>query len=120
MILFDTDVCITLLKGNRKILDSYGKTAEEICVSEITAQELFLLANKTNDPAQTRVTVEKFLLTVRVLYPDLEVLKYAADIQNSLIKKGVYISYQDLIIFCLSKVYSAKLITTNGKRYCFT
>ena len=120
MILFDTDVCLGLIRGNHKILDVYGSLAEEICVSEVTVQELFLLANRSTEAAQNRVTVEKFLLTVRVLHPDLEVLKLAADVQHRMKKKGQSVAYQDVMIYCLSKVYGARLITTNGKRYCFT
>lgn len=120
MILFDTDVCLGLLRGKRKILDAYGTLAEEICVSEITVQELFLLANRSSEVAQNRVTVEKFLLTVRILHPDLEVLKLVADVLYRMKKKGQSTIYQDVMIYSLSKAYGAKLITTNGKRYCFT
>lgn len=120
MILFDTDVCLGLIRGNRKILDIYGTLAEEICVSEITVQELFLLANRSSEVAQNRVTVEKFLLTVRVLHPDLEVLKLVADVLYRMKKKDQAAIYQDVMIYSLSKVYGARLITTNGKRYCFT
>jgi predicted nucleic acid-binding protein len=120
MILFDTDVCLMLLKGNKKILQTYCNVSEEICISDITAQELFLLANASAEATVNRITVEKFLLTVRIVYPDLGVLKYAADIQFALQRKGQRVAFQDLIIYCLSKGYGAKLITTSAKRYCFT
>jgi predicted nucleic acid-binding protein len=47
-------------------------------------------------------------------------MKYAADVQHTLKKKGLVGSYQDVLIYSLSKVYGARLITSNGKRYCFT
>jgi predicted nucleic acid-binding protein len=120
MILLDTDVCLALLKGNTKVIDAYGSLPEEICVSPATAQELFYAANRSGDPVGNRITAEKFLLTVRILHPDLAVMKYAADVQHTLRKKGIAGAYQDVLLYSLSKVYGARLITTNGKRYCFT
>lgn len=120
MILLDTDVCLALLKGNQKVIDMYGALPEEICVSPNTAQELFYAAIRSEDPLGNSITTEKFLLTVRILHPDLAVIKYAADFQQTLKKKGVVGSYQDVLIYSLSKVYAARLITTNSKRYCFT
>lgn len=120
MILLDTDVCLSLLGGNRKICELYASSADEICVPAPCVQELFLAAAASADPAANRMSVEKFLLTVKILNPGLSVLRLAADIQGSLGKKGIAPIYVDLLIYCLSKVFGAKLITTNGKRYCFT
>ncbi len=120
MILFDTDVCLMLLKGNKKILQTYCNLPEEISVCDVTVQELFHLANRTSEPAINRVTVEKFLLTVKILHPDLGVLKHVADVRHSLQRKGLHANYQDVLIYCLSKGSGARLITTDAKRYCFT
>lgn len=120
MILFDTDVCLMLLKGNKRILQTYCNLPEEIGVSEITVQELFQLASRSSEPAMNRVTVEKFLLTVKILHPDLGVLKHVADVRHSLQRKGLPAAYQDVLIYCLSKGCGARLITTDAKRYCFT
>jgi len=120
MILLDTDVCLSLLIGNRKICDLYGSSAEDICLPAPCAQELLVAAGVSDDPAANRAAVEKFLLTVRILNPNLAVLRLAAEIQGSLAKKGSVPAYVDLVIYCMSRVFGAKLITTNGKRYCFT
>jgi predicted nucleic acid-binding protein len=120
MILMDTDVCLSLLRGNNRIVESYGALTEEICVSSVTAQELFFAANRSEDPVQNRITVEKFLLTLRIVHPDMEVLQFAADVQNTLKRRSITATYQDILMYSLSKVYGARLITTNGKRYCFT
>jgi predicted nucleic acid-binding protein len=120
MILLDTDVCLMLLKGNKKILQSYCALPEDIVVSEITVYELFMLANGSSDPVSNKITVEKFLLTVRVLHPDLEVLKLAADLQYAQKRKGLLVVFQDMLMYCLSKRYGARLITTDASRYRFT
>ncbi len=120
MILFDTDVCLALLKGNRKLVEGYADSLEELCVSAITAQELFSAANTSTDPSGNRLLAEKFLLTVRIIHPDMTVLKYAADIQTKLLRAGKKSNYSDLLIYSLSKAHNAKLITAESSRYCFT
>lgn len=120
MILLDTDVCLALLKGNRKLVDGYADSTEQICVSSITAQELFTAANGSSDPVGNRILSEKFLLTVTILHPDLDVLKFAADTQSRLKRRQVKSNYADILLFSLSKVHNAKLITAEAKRYCFT
>jgi len=120
MIILDTDVCLSLLKGSSRLSELYANTSEEICVAAITAQELFYAANRSTDATGNRILVEKFLLTVRILHPDLVALKYAADVQNSLKQAGKEATYADLAIYSISKAYGARLITTQGKRYCFT
>jgi len=120
MILLDTDICLMLLKGNKKILQSYCSLPEDIVVSEVTVQELFLLANGSSDPISNKITVEKFLLTVRIIHPDIETLKLAADLQYTQKRKGQPGVFQDILLYCLSKRYSARLITTDARRYRFT
>lgn len=119
MILLDTDVCLSLLSGTKKIRDAYGSTVEEVCVPAPCVRELFLAASESDDPAANRATIEKFLLTVRILNPNLSVLRLAADTQASLAKKGIVPNSVDLLISCMSRIHGARLITTNGNRYVF-
>lgn len=120
MILLDTDVCLSLLKGSSKLITVFGDSTEDLCVSAITAQELFMSANNSPDPSFNRIIAERFLLTVRIIHPDLAVLKYAADTQAQLSKSGQSRSYADILLYSLSKAHNAKLITTDSARYCFT
>ncbi len=120
MILLDTDICLAMLKGNRKLVEGYANTSEPVCVSSITAQELFYAANTSSNPANNRILVEKFLLSVQIIHPDLEVLKFAAEVQTKLIKKAGRVSYPDILLYSISKVHNATLITAEVARYCFT
>jgi predicted nucleic acid-binding protein len=120
MILLDTDICLSLLAGKINFREILGSSGESVSVSSITAGELFLASNKSQDPAGNRVLVEKFLLTVQILHQDLSISKYIADVQHSLLRKGKKATYADIVIFSTAKVYEARLVTGNGKRYCFT
>lgn len=120
MILLDTDACLGFLLGNTKVLELYGNSSEQICVSGISVEELFYAALQSEDPPGNRVTLEKFLLTVTIIHPDLEVLQYAALLRYGCLKRNKRFSYQDILIFSMSKVLGMKLLTTQAGRYSFT
>ncbi len=120
MILFDTDVCLSLLGGNKKILQQFGSVLEEICIPSPCVPELFFVAEQSSRPEENRQIVEKFLATVRVLYPDNETYRFLAKLQSKLIKRGGIVPQTDVLVFCLSKVFSARLVTLHAGRYRFT
>jgi Predicted nucleic acid-binding protein, contains PIN domain len=120
MILLDTDICLSLLKGNLKSSEILMLNEDLFCVAECTVQELYYAANRSSDPVGNKIIVEKFLLTVRILHSDLAVLRYCADVLLVMKKKGMHKPLSDVMMFSLSKVYGVRLITSNGRRYCFT
>lgn len=120
MILFDTDVCLSLLAGNRKICQQFGELLEEICVPAPCVEELYLAAEQSAHQEANGKTVEKFLATVRVLHPDAETYRLAARIRNRLDRRGRAASQTDVLVFSLSRVFSARLVTLHARRYRFT
>ena len=120
MILLDTDICLSILKGKIAEGDLSFIIENDVSVASITAEELFFAANRSSDPVGNRILVEKFLLTVRILHPDLAAMKYIADVQLSLKRHGKQYPYADILIYSLAKTHGARLITGNSKRYCFT
>lgn len=120
MILLDTDICLSLFFG--KITPEYilKGSIEEVCIASITVEELYRHAKRSSDVEGNSLLIDQFLLTVRVLFPELATLKLMADVRHVLQKKGKTISTEDLTVYALSKTHGAKLITTMGKRYCFT
>lgn len=120
MILLDTDICLSILKGKISSKDLSFINGEDVAVTAITAEELFFAANRSADPVGNRILTEKFLLTVRILHTDMAVMKYIADVQHTLRKKGKRVSHADLVTYFVAKVFEARLITGNSKRYCFT
>jgi len=120
VILLDTDICLSILKGKISGNDLSFIIENEVAVASITAEELFYAANRSSDPVGNRILTEKFLLTVRILHTDLAAMKYIADVQLSLKRHGKQYSYADVMIYSLAKIYGARLITANSKRYCFT
>lgn len=119
MILFDTDVCLSFLAGNRRVFEQYHDISEEIGIPAPCVQELFYLAGKSSEPEKNIDLVETFLVTIQVIHPDLQVLRYAANLQRRMDKDGHRASCIDVLLFSMSKVYNAKLVTAHSKRYLF-
>ena len=120
MILFDTDVCLSLLSGNGKILQQFGALMEEICIPAPCVEELYLAAEQSPRQEENGRRIEQFLATVRVLHPDAETYRLAARIRNRLDRRGRAASQTDVLVFSLSRVFSARLVTLHAGRYRFT
>ena len=50
MILIDTDVCIEILRGNKKVINKRNKFDEAISISFMTVAELFYGAQNSSNP----------------------------------------------------------------------
>jgi predicted nucleic acid-binding protein len=120
MVILDTDICISILNGSLELSQISNFLTEEIFITPITVRELFFTANKSSSPAENKAVIEKFLLTVQILQADISIWKFIADITWKLNKEEKEYALDNVFIYCASKVYKAKLITLNSKRYCFT
>lgn len=120
MVLFDTDVCLSLLAGNRKIVEKFGSVLDEICVPSVCVPELFLVVELSEYPEENRCEVEKFLATIRVIYPDSDTLRFAARLQKKLQKQNLVVPQNDVHIFSMSKILGARIVTLHADRYRFT
>ena len=63
MILFDTDVCVEILRGNKKVAKKRLGYPGTIAISFMTVAELFYGAENSGRPDENSIAVEKFLMT---------------------------------------------------------
>jgi tRNA(fMet)-specific endonuclease VapC len=117
MILIDTDVCIDLLKGNKKILRHREEYDGPIGVCFMTIAELFYGAQKSRDPAGNIDTVEKLLMTLEIVHSDLSILKRFGIIKAQLQTDGLPIADADILIASATLERAEKLITGNTKHF---
>jgi tRNA(fMet)-specific endonuclease VapC len=117
MILIDTDVCIDLLKGNKKILKRREVYDGPIGVCFMTIAELFYGAQKSTDPGKNIETVEKLLLTLEIVQSDLSILKRFGIIKAQLQNEGLPIADADILIASAALERAEKLITGNTKHF---
>ena len=117
MILIDTDICIELLKGNKKIVQRRGEYDGPIGICFMTIAELYYGAEKSMEPAKNIETIDKLLLTLEIVQPDLSILRRFGAIKAQLRKEGMPIADADVFIASATMERAEKLITGNKTHY---
>ena len=117
MILLDTDVCISLLRGNKKIADRIRGTSTGASVCFLTAAELAYSAEKSSKPDLNRSLVERFLLTVPVIESERSSMRMFGRIKASLEAEGLRLPDADLFIAAVALDRGLVLATGNPKHF---
>jgi tRNA(fMet)-specific endonuclease VapC len=117
MILFDTDVCIELLRNNQKVVKHRQKYSGAVAVSFMTAGELFYGATKSDNPTDNEQLVTRFLQTVVVIQTDMPILSCFGKIKAELKNKGIAIPDADILIAATALQNAEALITGNAKHF---
>jgi tRNA(fMet)-specific endonuclease VapC len=117
VIVFDTDVCIELLRGNRRILARRQDSGDEVAVSFMTVGELFYGAARSSAPDRNRMLVELFLVSVRVLDSDLRVMRRFGELKAQLVALGATVPDADLLIAAVCLTHQATLATGNVRHF---
>lgn len=117
MILLDTDVCISLLRGNRKVIERRKNFADEVSVSFMNVAELFYGAEKSANPAKNKSIVEQFLLTVQVINSNRKIMKRFGHLKANLEQSGIPLADADLLIAATALEACTLLVTGNTKHF---
>ena len=117
MIIFDTDVCIELLHGNRNVPARREQTDEAVGISFMTVGELYYGAEKSDYPTRNHIAVEQFLLSVEVIQSDNQILKRFGRLKAELQNRGLPIADADALIAATTLEKSTRLITGNTKHF---
>jgi len=100
VILLDTDICIELLRGNRKIIEKRRGYGEKVAVSFMTVAELFYAAEKSDNKNENTNLIEEFLLTVEIIHSDLDILSKFGELKATLGKAGNISADADIFSRC--------------------
>ena len=117
MILFDTDTCIEILRGNKKVIRKRREYPGEVAIGFMTVGELFYGAEASTYPLENKVLVERFIITVSVIHTDLSILKRFGEIKADLKKEKRLIPDADIFIAATAIEKSEALITGNTKHF---
>jgi tRNA(fMet)-specific endonuclease VapC len=117
MILLDTDICIELLKGNKRILQRRDQYDGPVGVCFMTIAELYYGAEKSKDPSKNMDTIEKLLITLEIVHTDIAILKRFGMIKAHLQKQGEPIADADILIASATIEKAERLITGNTKHF---
>jgi tRNA(fMet)-specific endonuclease VapC len=117
MILLDTDICVELLKGNKRILQRREQYDGPVGVCFMTIAELYYGAEKSRDPSKNMDTIEKLLITLEIVHTDIAILKRFGMIKAHLQKQGEPIADADILIASATLEKAERLITGNTKHF---
>lgn len=117
MILLDTDVCIELLRGNKKIIERRGKYDAEVGISFMTVAELYYGAESSSRKAENTGLIQQFFLTVTVIHTDYDILRRFGVLKAALKKESTLIPDADLLIAATALSRAEMLITGNIRHF---
>jgi tRNA(fMet)-specific endonuclease VapC len=117
MILLDTDVCVSLLRGNRTVIEKRKQYPDQIAVSFMTVAELFYGAEKSGNPAKNKSLVEQFLITVNIINSNRAIMKRFGKLKASLEKSEDMLADADLLIAATALETCDLLVTGNIKHF---
>ncbi|MBN1782592.1 PIN domain-containing protein [bacterium] len=117
MILLDTDICIELLRGNRKVIESYGNCDDIAAVSFMTVGELYYGAEKSAYVQKNTNIVDAFLLTIDVIDTGIDILKKFGGLKAALSDSKTMLPDADIFIAATAMTRCNKLITSNLRHF---
>jgi len=118
--LLDTNVCIDILRGRKKVVDRLAACRPKDCfISVVTEFELFQGADRA--PAQYRedeqAKVSRFVASLQVIPFDSECARIAARINAGLLNRGTPVSITDVFIAATGLRYQSTTVTNNTKDF---
>lgn len=113
MILIDTDICIEILRGNKKVIEKRNETNESIGISFMTVGELYYGAEKSEYKQKNIILIEEFLLTVDIIESDIEIMKRFGEVKSKLKARNEILADADILIGSTVLEKCEKLITGN-------
>ena len=118
--ILDTNVCIDVLHGRKKVVDHLAKCSPEDCfISVVTEFELFQGADRA--PAEyrkdEREKVSRFVSPLQILPIDSECARIAARINADLLNHGTPVSITDVFIAATGLRHKTTVVTNNTKDF---
>ena len=117
MTLMDTDVCVELLRGNKRVIEHRRKVADEVAISFMTTGELFYGAERSSRPARNRELVERFLLSVTCLQSSRQLMERFGTLKAELAARGEILPDADILIAATALIWGGSLVTGNKAHF---
>lgn len=117
--MLDTNICIYIIKNKPiKVLKNFKNIEpKNVCISSITASELWTGVHKSNNFEKNAIALEEFLSPLTILDYDEKASKVYGKIRSVLEKKGKIIGSMDLLISAHALSQELILVTNNVKEF---
>ena len=118
--ILDTNVCIDVLRGRKKVVDQLAACRPEDCyISVVTEFELFQGADRA--PAglrdEERAKVSRFVCSLQILPFDSACARIAGRLNAGLLNQGTPVSITDVFIAATGLHHKWSVITNNTKDF---
>jgi len=117
VIVFDTDICIELLRGNKTVLKKRAEYAGDVAISFMASGELFYGAENSAFPDENKLLVEKFILTVPIVHTDAAILRRFGELKARLKKKNQLLPDADIFVAAVTLEKAEALVTGNTRHF---
>ena len=111
-IILDTNILIEILKGDRKTIEKVESLGCELCISSVTAMELYYGAINKAEVSK----LEKFISLFTLIYPDETVSQKAMELVKRYAKSHS-LDIPDSIIAATALMEKCELFTYNRKDF---
>jgi len=115
VILMDTNVCVAILRGNKKVLANYLNHAGNVAVPFMTIGELHFGAAKSDRPRQNAAIVRDFLSVIPAVHSTDEIMARFGALKAELQRTGRPVEDADVLIAATALTVNAPLATGNVK-----
>jgi tRNA(fMet)-specific endonuclease VapC len=117
VIILDTDHCVEVLRGNKRVVAARMKRPEAVAVTWMTVGELYYGAAKSKDPYGNFSLVDAFLLTVEIMFPTIKSMRLFGEVKARLSKEGSNLADADLLIAAAALETGSVLVTGNIRHF---
>ncbi len=115
--LFDTDVCIDLIRGRGSSKNAGSVALASSAISSISLAELEFGVAKSSSPESSRRKLAVVVESVEVLGFDAAAARHYGEIRCHLEAKGMTIGPMDLLIAAHARSLGATLVTANLREF---
>ena len=116
--MLDTNIAIYVIKIRpMKVLETFNRNVERMCISSITLAELIHSVEKSAKPEHNLQQVEDFVSRLTVLEYGNKAAAHYGDIRAVLERKGTPIGVNDLHIAGHARSEGLTLVTNNFKEF---
>lgn len=116
--MLDTNIVIYIIKRRPiEVLHRFNQNAGRMCVSSITAAELYYGAEKSEFPTRNLAVIEDFLSRLTILDYQPKSAAHFGNIKANLAKQGKLIGENDIHIAAHARSEGLIVVTNNLKEF---
>jgi tRNA(fMet)-specific endonuclease VapC len=117
MMVLDTDICIEIIRENRKVIHARNSYSGDVAVSFMTVAELRYGADYSANPGGNHERVSRFLETVMGIQSSGDVAGWFGKVKSSLRRKRHLIPDADILVAATALSIGRPLVTGNAKHF---